>query len=134
MATFKPVLVGPSDIGVDPAYWAKDHSDLIGQLEEEQVEKLAKSLNEPNGDFEDLISNCDQYSEIMHWLGLALFRLIKLNDQVGRNHYVPARKYIGEVEFDVSQALNLMLAVLWKKVKEETGKEYDRQMAEEIPF
>ena len=134
MTVFKPVLVGPGDIGVDPAYWAKDHSDLIGQLEEEQLEKLEKSLNETHSDFEDLISNCDQYDEIVHWLGLALFRLIKLNDQVGRNRYVPARKYLGEVEFDVSQALDLMLAVLWKQVKKETWQDYDRRMAEEIPF
>lgn len=134
MTIFKPVLVGPGDIGVDPAYWAKDHSDLIGQLEEEQLEKFEKSLNEPNGDFEELISNSDQYSEILHWLGLGIFRLIKLNDQVGRNRYVPARKYIGEVEFDISQALELMLAVLWKQVKKETWKDYDRRMAEEIPF
>ena len=134
MATFKPVLVGPGDIGVDPAYWAKDHSDLMSHLEDEQLEKLEKSLSKTYGDFEDLISNCDQYSEIMHWLGLALFRLIKLNDQVGRNHYVPARKYIHEVEFDVSQALDLMLAVLWKQVKKETWQDYDRRMAEEIPF
>ena len=132
---FKPVLVGPGDVGlVDPVYWAKDHSEFLDNLENEQLRKFEKSLNETHGDFEELISNCDQFGEIVHWLGIAIFRLIKLNDQVGRNHYVPVRKYIGEVEFDVSQTLELALGVLWKKVKQEVEEEYDRRMAEEIPF
>jgi hypothetical protein len=47
---------------------------------------------------------------------------------------VPVRKHIQEVEFEVSEAINLMLAVLWAQVKKEAQGEYDRQMDAEMPF
>jgi hypothetical protein len=134
LLTLKPVGVGPGDTGVDPAYWAKDHSDLMSNLEDEQLKSFEKSLSKTNGDFEELISNANQYGEIIYWLGSALFALIKTNPQVGRNRYVPVRKYIGDVEFEVSQALELIATVLWEKVKKEAQEEYDRQMDTEIPF
>lgn len=134
VSTFTPINLGPGDIGVDPAYWAKDDSDLMAHLEDEQLKRLEKSLTKTDGDFEQLISNCDQYSEIIHWLGKALFALIKAHPQVGRNRYVPARKHISEVQFEVSEALELLLAVLWEKVKQEVTEEYNRELEREIPF
>ena len=128
------VRVGPGDISVDPAYWATDDSDLMAHLEAEPLRKFEHSLTEVHGDFEDLLSHAEPYSEIVYWLGQALFRLIKANPQVGRNRYVPVRQHLLEVEFEVAQALELMLALLWEPVKKEAQEEYNRLLAADIPF
>ena len=40
----------------------------------------------------------------------------------------------GEVEFEVAEAINLMLTVLWKQVNKEAQEEYNRLLAADIPF
>lgn len=106
------VRVDPGDISVDPAYWAQDDSDLMADLDAEQVRKIEQSLTEVHGAFEALLSNAEHYSEIVYWLGQARLILLKAHPQVGRNRYVPVRQYIQEVEFEVSQALEIMLTLL----------------------